>query len=244
MASEVTKRIKGREYRYVVDSYLDPETNRRKQRWRYIGVVENGKVVVGSRRRITREEIVAATARLLEFRAPKHITLSVIAASAGVSRNTFYRHFPSAKEAIIEAMTRITNEALQALPPLSAPRNLEEAREQLRLWCKAYNSSVGLNRVSKQVQGYRHQVRARLEAASPTEKAPAVGLSVFFIELNDAGFTAIDDPEGLAEAVKGLLASLRISSFAVLPGERAPYSYDDLYPLIERAVFGRLETGG
>jgi AcrR family transcriptional regulator len=242
MASEVTKRINGREYRYVVESYLDPETNRRKQRWRYIGVVDDGKVVAGPRRRITREEIVAATARLLEFRAPKHITISVIAASAGASRNAFYRHFPSAKEAIIEAMTRITNEALQALPPLGAPRNLEEARERLRLWCKAYNSSVGLNRMTKLVQGYRNQVRARLEAAFPTEKAPAVGLSVFFIKLNDAGFTAIEDPEGLAEAVKGLLTSLRISSFAVQPGEQAPCEYDELYPLIERAVFGRLQT--
>lgn len=248
MASEVTKRIKGREYRYAVDSYHDPETNRRKQRWRYIGVVDNGKVRAGGalkpRKPTTHDEIVAATARLLEFRAPKHITVSVIAASAGASRSAFYRNFSGAKEAITEALARIVNEAVLALPPLGAPRTLQEAREQFRAWCKAFNYSVGLNRTCKRavLQGYRGRLRARLKAALSTEKAPAELLAAFFKRLNNAGLTAIEDPEALAEAVRGLHTALRLSMFATMPDEEPPVpEYDEFYHLIERAVFGVLQ---
>jgi AcrR family transcriptional regulator len=245
VAYEVTKRIKGRDYRYVVDSYRDPETNRRKERWKYVGVLDKGELRVGDRKprkRVTRDDIVAATARLLEFRNPEHITVSVIAASTGASRSAFYRHFGSPKEAITEALVRIVNEAVLELPPLGEPRSLGEARTQLRVWCKAFDYSVGLNRTCKRamLQGYLGRLRTTLETAWTIEK-PVARLSEFFKQLNDAGLVAIDEPEVLAEAVRGLHCALRMSVFALLPGEQSPVpEFDRIYPLIERAVFGQL----
>ncbi len=244
MASEVTKRIKGRDYRYVVDSYRDPHTNRRKQRWQYVGVLDNGTVRAGNvkrRNQTTRDNIIDATARLLKFRAPKHITVSVIAASAGASRSVFYRHFPNAKEVITEALAQIANDAFRALPSLGAPRTLEEAKEQLREWCRAFNYSAGLNLMGKHVvlQSYRRGVRARLKAAQTNELQPTALLSAFFKRLNNAGLTAIENPEALAESVRGLHTTLRLSMYAVMPDEEHPLpDYDAFYPLIERAVFG------
>ncbi len=66
MAYEVTKRIKGRDYRYRVEGYRDPESGKRKTRWQYLGVVTSGKLRPTPRlhkERVTREDIVAATAR-------------------------------------------------------------------------------------------------------------------------------------------------------------------------------------
>lgn len=242
MAHEITKRIKGHDYRYVVSSYRDPQTQKWKERWQYVGVVDNGEVRAPDRKprkRISREEIVEATARLLEFRSPQHITASVIAAGAGTSRSAFYRQFRSSKEAITEALMQIADDAISALPPLRAPRSLEDAREQLRLWCQAFDYSAELNLTCKRAvpYGYLSTLRGRFQATSNVDKPPVVRLSAFFKQLNDAGFATIEDPEALADAVKALHAARRLSKVALLPADNS-MDYDELYPLIERAVFG------
>ncbi len=249
MASNVTKRINGRDYRYLVESYRDPETNRRKQRWQYVGVVKNGEVSVRDtkvRKRITREDIVAATVRLLEFRAPKHLTVSVIAASAGASRNVFYRNFANADDAITEAVARIASDAVFTLPPLRTPRDLEDARETLRVWCKAYFTSVRFKLACERVllQGYAGKLCAHLKALSINEKSPEKRLTRFFKNLSEAGLAEIEDPEALAAAIKGMAIALRFSQFTLLPGAGSPLpEYDRLYLLIERAVFGPRRRG-
>jgi AcrR family transcriptional regulator len=246
MAYEVTKRIKGHDYLYLVDSYRDPQTNRRKARWHYVGVVDNGALRAAQprqpRRRITREDIIAATARLLEFRDPEHITVGVISTSAGASRSAFYRHFRNQQEAMTEALVRIANELIQSLPALDPPNDLGEARSQLRLWCETYARSIARHRAMERalMLGYAGEVRARLECSQVNE-SPVARLSMFFRQLNDAGFAAIEDPVALARAVRGMHLALRVSTILASPelGLSLP-KYEEVYRLIERAVFGTL----
>jgi AcrR family transcriptional regulator len=243
MGYEVTKRIKGRDYRYIVDSYRDPETRQRKARWQYVGAVENGEVRAGEprpRKRVARDEIVAATARLLEFRDPEHITAGVIARSAGISRSTFYQHFHNQHEAITEALERIGYTALRAVESLPAPHDLQEAREQFRRWCETLVHSTGLDRAMQRalLHGYSGTLVARLNGSRITER-PVDHMERFFQQLNDAGLASIQDPKALALAVKGMHIALRVSRILLPLEDELPLpEYDELYPLIEQAVFG------
>ena len=49
MAYEVTKQIKGRDYRYRVESRLNPETGRPATRWTYLGKLEGGELIAPAR---------------------------------------------------------------------------------------------------------------------------------------------------------------------------------------------------
>jgi AcrR family transcriptional regulator len=185
VAYEVTKRIKGHDYRYTVEAYRDPVTQSRKTRWRYIGAVEGGVVRPATPRalqkRVTREQIVAAATKLLSFRDPEHITVAVIAAAAGASRSAFYRHFHSEHEALSSALASMIDELIRDLPPLAQPQNLEEARGLLRSWCEAFAQSIeqhaALKRALRQDRSGRQRVRFDLSCA--TQSAAEI-LSEFF----------------------------------------------------------------
>src|SRR5580692_2533657 len=110
MAYEVTKRIKGHDYRYVVESYRDPQTKRRKTKWTYVGALDGDRVrapVVRAHEHVTKTHVIAAVAKLLEFRDPEHVTVSVIAREAGISRSTFYRYFPEERKVFNAALLQI-----------------------------------------------------------------------------------------------------------------------------------------
>jgi AcrR family transcriptional regulator len=245
VAYEVTKRIKGRDYRYRVESYRDPQTNRRKARWKYVGVVRDGKVrqpiARTPRRRTSREELLAATMRLLEFRDPKFVTVDVIARTAGASHSTFYRYFSNQREVIGEALAQLCDEAIRSLPTLDGEaQSLHEARVQLRRWCEAYHRSIGQQRALQRAlaQGYSGKLRARLEC-SMIKEDPAARLAAFFERLNTLDFAAIDDPAGLACAVNAVNRALRMAETLKPPGHEIPVpEFEEIYPVIERAVFG------
>ena len=240
---EVTKRIKGRDYRYIVESYRDPETKQRKTRWQYVGAVENGEVRSGvpkPRKRIARDEIIDATMRLLEFRDPEHVTAGVIARSAGISRSTFYQHFDTQHQAIAEALTKTADEALRAAGPLPAPHDVQQARDALRHWCEAIVGSIGLGRALQRalLHGYSGTIAALFDSSRIAE-LPVVHLERFFQQLNDANLASIKDPKALAGALRGMFTALRVSRVLLPPEDELPLpGYDDVYPLIEQAVFG------
>jgi hypothetical protein len=135
MAYEVTKRINGREFVYRVEGDRDPKTGQRKKLWRYVGPLVNGEVQLALRtrsERVTRDEIIEATARLMEHRDPSHITISGhrVARKKSTS-STFYRHFPNRDSVVNAAIGRIRDEIIEAAPRLDIPpRSLDEARER------------------------------------------------------------------------------------------------------------------
>jgi AcrR family transcriptional regulator len=245
MAYEITKRIKGREYRYIVEPYLDPETNRRKMRWQYAGAVENGEVRAPRtrtpRNRVTRNDIIAATARLLQTRNPEHITVDVLAAGAGASRSAFYRHFRNQQEAMDAAMLHMADEGLHDLPPLDQkPRDLHEAKGMLREWCEGLARSSWRRSLLQRLlrQPFDKKIRLRMKC-SQNRASLERPLALFLEHLNDAGFAMIEDPPALVRAIKGMHLASRVATVLTKPAHDLPLAEsEEVYRLIERAVFG------
>ncbi len=131
MPREVIKTIKGRRYRYSVESRLDPETGRRRAAWTYLGPLEqNGATRSVRARGDVRARIVAAVMRLLAHRSPEHLTVSVMANEAGVGVATFYRHFSSRIDVFAAAGHALLADLLEAsgVSDLAAPLARSRAR--------------------------------------------------------------------------------------------------------------------
>jgi AcrR family transcriptional regulator len=243
MAYEVTKRIKGRDYRYVVESYRDPQTKRRKTKWTYVGALDGDGVrapVVRVRKHVTKSDVVAAVAKLLEFRDPEHVTVSVIAREAGISRSTFYRYFPDEQKVFDAALVRICDEFLLSLPPLDkSARTAEEARATFRRWCEGRFFLIGRQRAILLAisRGYRGRMPLRLERSLLTVDSLG-SLEDFLKALQGAGVAAIPNAAGLSRAILGSLVALRVMPHFIKP----EYAYlvpefEELHAMFERAIF-------
>ena len=245
MAYEVTKHIKGHDYLYVVEAYRDPETNRRKTRWQYAGAVDNGELRQSTprrtRNRVTRDDIVEATAHLLPFRDPEYITVDVIAASAGSSRSAFYRHFHNQQEAMHAAIVRMAEEHFRDLPAFDhKPRDTQEAKAMLRRWCEALDCPPRLLSMLQRALRQRHDKKVRLRIKPlKTREAAALPLSLFLQQLTDEGLATIANPLVLARTIHGMLLAQRVAVLLTPPEHELPLpAHEEVYQLIERAVFG------
>lgn len=243
MAYEVTKRIKGHDYRYVVESYRDPQTKRRKTKWTYVGALDGDGVraaVVRARKHVTKDDVIAAVAKLLEFRDPEHVTVSVIAKEAGISRSTFYRLFPDERKVFSAALSKIRDEFLLSLPSLDdSVQTIEEARATFRRWCEARFSLIGRQRAILHAisLGYRGKIPLRLERPLLTLDSLA-SLEAFLKALQGAGIAAIPDSAGMSRAILGSLVALRVAPRFMKPD----YTYlmpefEELHAMFERAIF-------
>lgn len=120
MAYQVTKRIRGRDYGYLVDCYRDPITGSRRSRWR----------TIRSRKRV---------GRLLEHRDPRNLTVGVIVKEACASHSTFYRHFPDRTSAIRAGLKQICGHMI------SDPEQLaREIKELLMIEAAEYSRIVAI----------------------------------------------------------------------------------------------------
>ncbi len=136
MAYEVVKTIRGRDYRYEVESYRDPQTGKVRNKWRYLGRATGG---APPRRRSrgeeTRSGLMAALERLLARTPWSEITAQHIAAEADVAAATLYRYFHSRNDVLEACAARADAEydaRLAELADIAQTRPLEQAR--LRAW--------------------------------------------------------------------------------------------------------------
>jgi AcrR family transcriptional regulator len=136
MSYEVTKTIRGRDYRYRVESYRDPQTGKVRNRWHYLG---KGHGEAPPRRRArageTRANLTAALERLLEREPWSNVTALDIAAEAGVTPATLYRYFKS-REAVLQACAVDASDQLDRhLAELQhVAGGLDAERARLRAW--------------------------------------------------------------------------------------------------------------
>jgi AcrR family transcriptional regulator len=146
MAYEVTKRIKGHEYRYRVEPARDAATGRAGTRWTYLGKVAEGELVQPARsglRRLQRDEIVAVIAGLLESRDASRVTVGVISYHAGISSGTFYRHFADRDAALGAALALLCDRCFGKLPALDPPvGSLDDERRRLHTWFAALHKAT------------------------------------------------------------------------------------------------------
>ncbi len=138
MSYEVTKTIRGRDYRYKVESYRDPQSGKVRNRWHYLGKGHGE----APRRRTsaadTRAKLMAALKRLLDRQAWGDITALDIAAEAGVAPATLYRYFQS-REAVLQACAIDANDLLdlRLAELLHVADDVTAERTRLRAWTVA-----------------------------------------------------------------------------------------------------------
>jgi AcrR family transcriptional regulator len=234
MAYEVIKTIKGREYRYSVESYREPESGRVKNRWTYVGKV--GKAQPKVKRRTltsqTRQRLLDAFLRLVDRKPWAEISPSSIAIEAGLAHGTFYRYFKSRMQLFSEC-TRGANAALdERLSDLaSLADTLGDERIRLRAWVidlvKRPTAPPGLLRAWMDIDV------TKLRAARRTARVDAF---VAYIEsLRERGYVAsIGDARPLAIALSFLVETLGRRTIA----EQVLLSEDDYAAACE--AFDRL----
>ncbi len=242
MSYEVTKRIKGHDYRYRVEGVRDPETGRTRSHWQYLGRLEGDDVIAPARvatRRVTRDELVAVTARLLETREASRVTVSVIAHRAGVSSGTFYRHFHDRRSALGAAVAYLGDALLAQLPPLGGRlASYDDERERLAGWF------ASLNRATLDGRALRWFLTQADEA---TQKVVEDGFSVvddlrrllreYLERLNAHERAHIADPDALAAALLRLHLSVVRDQASIDDPAEAASRWAEVALVIERAVF-------
>lgn len=244
MAYEVTKRIKGHDYRYLVETRVDPQTRRRKAKWTYVGPANgngNGEVVARrARRHVTKDDIVAAAAKLLETRDAEHVTVSVIAAAAGASRSTFYRFFDNQETVLNAALLAICDHVIRDHPKLDGDvRTVEAARSTFHAWAQAHYGSIAKTRALRRAlaQGEHGKVRMHFER-SQLERDPWTELEAFFRAIDAAGLSTIPDPAAMSRAILGSMIAVKYTPFLALSSQDLNLpNWDDLYAMLDRAVF-------
>lgn len=244
MAYEVTKRIGGRDYRYRVEGYRDPQSGRQRTRWQYLGRIgEDGVLLPPARRgeRATRDKIVEATAELLESRDASRVTVAVIAKHAGHSQATIYRYFPDRKSAFSAALAYLCDRTIGALPSLDGPvgTRTEEA-ERICTWLESLHRSMLRRRAFRWSfgSGERSKVKAQIERSMLKVDAYAL-LAAYLRRLDAAGIARIGDADELAAGIMGVCrAFLRSWAHDEERDQQHPVQLQEVFPLIERAVFG------
>ncbi|MGH7756575.1 MAG: TetR/AcrR family transcriptional regulator, partial [Vulcanimicrobiaceae bacterium] len=129
MPRDVVKTIRGRAYRYRVESYRDPATGKTRGRWTYLGKVaadDGAGTVAGTRRDAgkTRAALLDATERLLGVIDLGKLTAAGIATEAGLGHGTFYRHFRNKGEAVRTAIERYRAGVDRERPSFEEPLGL------------------------------------------------------------------------------------------------------------------------
>ena len=242
MAYEVTKQIKGREYRYRVEGVRDPATGRTRTQWRYLGRLDGDDVIAPARvqtSRVTRDDIVAATAWLLESRDASRVTVSVIAQRAGVSAGTFYRHFGDRRSALGAAVAHLCDGIVRDLPSLGGPIGARETeRDRLFAWFAALHRTVLNGRAIRWL--FTAAGRETYKAAA--DASPIAGdlqrtLAGYLRRLHASGCANINDPEALAAALLRLHLSFVRELASTDDAEEARSRWKEVFPVIERAVF-------
>ena len=239
MAYEVTKQIKGRQYRYRVEGVRDPSTGQTRARWQYLGRLGEGGVVAPSRvssPRVTRDEIVAVTARLLESRDASRVTVAVIAQNAGVSPGTFYRHFADRNSAFSAALTFLCDRLLADLPSLDGTPGTREA-EQARLydWFAALHGEVLNRRALRWYLTIPDRGKPALLERAMLAVDPHDLLVRYFQALRVAKLTNAPDLDALAIGVMTVhRAAIQLMA---MRDDGSEAEWDAMYPVITRAIF-------
>jgi AcrR family transcriptional regulator len=235
MAREVIKTIKGRRYRYSVESRLDPETGRRRGAWTYLGPLERGGKARSVRPRDdVRERIVTAVTRLLQHRSPEHLTVSVIAKEAGVGVATFYRHFPSRIGVFDAAGHALLADLLESSGYLTSPLgSREQERSALRAWLTERMHELLTRPAAMRI----FQLIARSRDDQPHRALVEALLAQRLAKIDAAAIASIADPLALARSVVlAIIGVLRGATYQPHLFEEAEVEQAAL--LVERAVFG------
>lgn len=206
MAYEVVKRVRGRAYRYRVESYRD-ERGRARGRWTYLGPVEGAARPAASEPPETRSRLLDALERLLERGEFAAITASAISEEAGLAHGTFYRYFKNKRDALRAAAFRFAEPADRVRASFVEPLGSRETeRARLRSWAETILrlpvERPGLLRAWYVLVGSDDE----LAQARRAKRAVATAeLAAYLERLVAGGLAAIDHPRAMARALSALV---------------------------------------
>lgn len=149
-----------------------------------------------------RERLVVAAVDLFIEQGYDQTTVAQIAQRAGVTKSTFFRHFPDKRELLVagqETLSRLLSEGIAEAPEGATP--LEAV-------------AAGLQRASSEMTEFNRQLGPRLKAAvaastelQERDALKSVGLGVAMAEALVA--RGVPDPTALVAAELGMLAFKR-----------------------------------
>jgi AcrR family transcriptional regulator len=244
VAHEVVKRVGRRAYRYRVESFRDPESNKVRARWTYLGVAEpdaSPEKSVAPLRRVpsaTRERLLEAFARLAEREAYATITAGAVSREAKLAHGTFYRHFRDKRDLVANALERVRADLARDSPSLEPPYgDLCAERRRIRTWVLAVLAKPAdrpgmLRACIEAMEG-----DAELRAIRDVRRADRVGRLARYLEaLAEAATIAPVRSESLAVA---LLTMLDATFRAALAAREAvtPDAVAGALDAFDRAIF-------
>jgi TetR/AcrR family transcriptional regulator, cholesterol catabolism regulator len=231
MGYEVVKTIRGRDYRYAVESYRDPQTGKVRNKWRYLGKADGN---AAPRRRAkaveTRARLMSALERLLARLPWADITAHDIAAEADVAPATLYRYYGSRTEVLTACASRSDDELDARLAELgNVAETIDGERARLRSWTIAmvrempgsaalfalWASGSSGNRGRERNEHRRRAFKSYLE------------------RLSELGYTAVA-PEELDGLATALALIVQAFSYRVVIGRS--HMRDDEYAALATAV--------
>lgn len=242
MAYDVIKTIRGREYRYRVQSERDPQTGKTRNRWTYVGRVasERTPALARTKRSGTRSRLLSALQAILERGDPSAVTPDAIAREAGVAHGTFYRYFSDRSDALrafaehIRATRGFPEDALR-----SDVMNRAQARADLRAWVTHRLTDAAERGAIIRVWYALMASDERLSAFKEERRRDVRrALAAFISALNARGFADVDDPDVTAAVLYALIDGIMRST--VLEGEPIdPTTIAATVSVVERAVFAQ-----
>ncbi len=242
MAYEVTKTIKGRDYRYRVESTRDPATGARSVTWKYLGRVDAASHdVVAPRRRAresVRERVARASLKLLESRHPDHLTVAVIAREAGISPATFYRHIGTRGNALSMGLAKHIDSLLAEFSALADPiGTAPQERRRFRSWIERLRQRVAARpRLLYALPIVEAELGFAAEIASRQQRGRAK-IADYLERLQAAGVIHIGAPRRLAGGI-----TIALEGLFVLAARGMRKMDDELFAetteLLDGAIFG------
>ncbi|HQU26094.1 MAG TPA: helix-turn-helix domain-containing protein [Acidimicrobiales bacterium] len=186
----------------------------------------------------------AAALDLFSERGYEATTVADVAARAGLSERTFFRHFPDKREVLFDGSRALEAEVTAAVGACGASSALGAALTGLAAGATALEGAVGLERArvrarlvtsTAELREREQMKRAELSDAvarslaargcPPGEAALAAGLAVVTFESAFAAWVGGDGTRGLAEELvraTGALAALVATATPAPPPEPGP----------------------
>jgi len=240
MPYEVTKHIKGHDYRYHVVSYRDPDSRKVKQSWTYVGRIDGTSGTISRKPQSdTRARIIAAILQLLDTRDVTHVTIDVIIRTASISRGTFYRYFADKATALTAAVEAAFSEIRRAPRTLDGPIGSADAeRMRLATWLEELmRSAVRSPGIQRAIQSSPQLRLARREQGELTHAAVYETILSYVQRLQAAGVLSTDTPDvlawGIVAALNGVFKRVVTDGAASLE----PALLEGTVELISRALF-------
>jgi AcrR family transcriptional regulator len=243
VAYDVVKTVRGRSYRYHVESVRDTETGRLKARWTYLGRADDAPHPAPPRPS-SRARLLAALESLLETRSYGEITAQAVAVEAGVAHGTFYRHFAHKNDALTAAVAAVVERIDRFAAALDAPvETLATERERVHRWLAAiFEVKAARPGLVRAWLAFTSENPDAVEQRARRRAANAARMLRYVERLIAAGLCDASDARIVAHGIRVLIEGT-FSEHAPRPDDAAREDRERTIAAAQRLLFGEPGAG-